>query len=427
MSHRSPASRRARWCLGIGALALLACDTNVTNPSLIATSDIDPLTSASILTLSAQQTFWVGLNSMVFAEGVFSGEAWTTDVNVAAPDFGRRTMAPLAGNNQAPIWWNPMQAGLAGNEKVIALLTGVTGADTSQNLARAYMYSGFSLQHMGESSCVGVITGGPALTPTQTLDSAISRLQHAITIGTANAGAGGDSIAEASNVALAQVYLQLGQYANAVSTAALVPASFTFSANYIVNLANQGRVANLVYEGATAGSSGKTWVVPPAFQALNDPRVPWKDLKKLAYDTVEFVESTKYTSDASPIRIASGLEASYISAEASLQLGDPTAALALIAARRAAGGQGAFTGSGTTAILADLMDQHSRDFYMEGKRLADYQRNPTAVPYVSPAGAPFYYSAVSTFGSENCIPLTLNESQANPNFPPNYVSPVVLP
>lgn len=423
MSNRSPASRYARWRLGIAALGLLACDTNVMNPSLIATSDINPLTNATMLTLSAQQNFVTALNSIVWAEGVFSGEAWTTDNNVAANDFGRRTMAPLAGSNQAPTWWIPLQTGLAANEQVIALLKAAAGADTSQNLARAAMYSGISMQHMGESSCVGVISGGPGLTPTQTLDTAMNRLQLAVTIGTANGGLAGDTIVMASNVALAQVYLQLGQYANAASTAASVPPTFTFSANYVVNLSNQATVSNLIYEGATAGASGKTWLVPPAYQALNDPRVPWKDLKKLAFDTLEFVESIKYTSDASPIRIASGLEASYISAEADLQLGNTSPALALIAARHTAGGQSAFTGSGSVAILADLMDQRARDFYMEGKKLADYQRNPSAVPYVAPSGAPFYTPSLSTFGTEICMPLTLNESEANHNFPANYVSP----
>jgi hypothetical protein len=182
-------------------------------------------------------------------------------------------------------------------------------------------------------------------------------------------------------------------------------------------------VSNLVFEGATAGATGKTWLVPPAYQALNDPRVPWKDLNMLAYDTLEFVESLKYTSDASPIRISSGLEASYISAEANLQLGDSAPALALIAARRTAGGQGPFGGSGTVAILTDLMDQHARDFYMEGKKLADYQRNPALVPYVGASGTPFYTPSLSTFGNEICMPLTLNESEANSHFSPNYVSP----
>ena len=180
-----------------------------------------------------------------------------------------------------------------------------------------------------------------------------ARLQQTIAIGTANGGSAADSLAFAANVALAQIYLQQGQYANAVTAAALVPPSFSFVANYIVNLANQGRVSNLIYEGATAGASGETWVVPPAFQGLNDPRVPWTDLKKLAYDTIEFVESTKYTSDASPIQ-----PRVRIGGELHQRRGEPPAgaiprrrsrvdrAGALPAHR---GGQGPFTGSGMTA------------------------------------------------------------------------------
>ena len=425
MSNRSPNLRRARISLGVAAIALMACDTNVLNPSLIATSDLDPSSAAaqSVLTLSAQQAAWVAYNAIVYAEGVFTGEAWDTGVNVAQPDFGRRTMSPLAGNNQAPIWWNPLQRALAANEQVVALLHPIAGSDTSQNLARASFYSGMLIQHMAESSCVGVISSGPALTPKQTLDTAIVRLQMAVAIGNKNGGVPAESLATAANVALAQIYLQQGLFANAVTAAAGVPANFAFKANYIVNLANQGRVANLVYEGATFGASGSTWVVPPAYQALNDPRVPWIDLKRLAYDTIEYVQAQKYTSDASPIRIVSGLEASYISAEANLQLGNPAPALALIAVRRAAGGQPPFAGSGTAAILLDLLDQKARDFYMEGKKMGDYQRNPAVEPYVSPAGTPYYLPNVTFFGNEICFPLTLNESQANTNFPSSYVSP----
>ncbi len=425
MSNRSPALRRTRISVGIVAVALMACDTNVLNPSLIATSDLDPTSAAaqSVLTLSAQQAAWIAYNSIVWAEGVFTGEAWDTNINVAAPDFGRRTLSPLAGNNQAPIWWNPLQSALAANEQVVALLTPIVGSDTSQNLARASFYSGMLIQHMGETSCVGVISGGPGLTPKQTLDTAIVRLQAAVAIGTKNGGVAADSLAMAANVALAQIYLQQGLFANAVTAAAGVPANFVFNANYIVNLANQGRVSNLVYEGATFGASGKTWVVPPAYQALNDPRIPWKDLSRLAYDTIEYVQALKYTSDASPIRIVSGLEASYISAEANLQLGNTAPALALIAARRTAGGLPAFGGSGTPAILLDLLDEKARDFYMEGKKMGDYQRNPAVEPYVSPSGAPYYLPNVTYFGNEICFPLTLNESQANAHFPANYVSP----
>lgn len=424
MSNSSRAPRRVRWSLGLAALGLLACDTNVLNPSLISTSGLNPATASAqnVLTLSAQQSAWAAYNNIVYAEGAFAGEAWITSISTTVVDFGRRTQSPQPQNVSGTTWWGPLQTALAANEQAVALLKTVGGADTSTNLARANFYSGMLIQHMGETSCVGVITGGPALTPAQTLDSAIVRLQRAIAIGTANGGKAADSLAKAADVALAQIYLQQKQYANAITAAGLVPAAFSFVANYIVNLANQSRVSNMVYEGAISGS-GRSWVLPATYQALNDPRVPWTDLKRLAYDTLEFVLSTKYTSDASPIRLESGLEASYISAEANLQLGNSAPALALLAARHAAGGQPPFTATTKTAILTDLMDQKSRDFYMEGKLMADYQRNPAILPYVAPAGSAFYWSNPTPFGNQICFPLTLGESNANPNFPANYISP----
>ena len=282
------------------------------------------------------------------------------------------------------------------------------------------------IQHMGESKVAwGSSAEVPGLTPKQTLDTAIVRLQAAVAIGTKNGGVAGDSLAKAANVALAQIYLQQGLYANAITAAAGVPAAFVFSINYIVNLANQGRVANLVYEGATFGASGKTWVVQPAYQALNDPRVPYKDLNKLAYDTVEYVQALKFTSDASPIRIVSGLEASYISAEANLQLGNTAPALALIAARRTAGGLPAFGGSGTPAILLDLLDEKARDFYMEGKKMGDYQRNPAVEPMSRRRERRNTCRSVTYFGNENLFSADAEREPGEHELPRQLREPAV--
>ena len=65
-----------------------------------------------------------------------------------------------------------------------------------------------------------------ALTPAQMLDSAIVRLQQAITIAGGLTGAEATRIVNTARVALARAYLQKGDNANAATTAALVPAAF---------------------------------------------------------------------------------------------------------------------------------------------------------------------------------------------------------
>ena len=147
-------------------------------------------------------------------------------------------------------------------------------------------------------------------------------------------------------------------------------------------------------------------------------RVAWRDGGRNAQDTqFRYFQNLKYPGWATPIRIASGLEASYIVAEAKLQGGDQGPALALIAARRTAGTQPPFTGTGAAAILAELMNQRARDFWLEAKHTGDMNRNPAATPFVGVAGAPFYKAAQGTFGAATCLPVPLAEVNANPNFP----------
>jgi hypothetical protein len=193
-----------------------------------------------------------------------------------------------------------------------------------------------------------------------------------------------------------------------------VPAAFVYNVVNVDDASNRA-LGNLVYQYDIGGN---LIVVPDAYRALADPRVPWKDAAKKAQDAqLEYYQQLKFTGYATPIRIASGLEASYIVAEANLKNGDPTAATALIAARRASAGQPAFTGSGTAAILAELMNQRARDFWLEAKHLGDWNRNPTATPFVGASGTPFYKPAQGNFGTSVCLPVPTSETTANPNFP----------
>jgi hypothetical protein len=117
-----------------------------------------------------------------------------------------------------------------------------------------------------------------------------------------------------------------------------------------------------------------------------------------------------------PIRVTSGLEASYIAAEAELQQNDPALALDLIADRREAGGHSPFNGATAAEILAELMDQRARDFWLEAKHLGDYLRNPEATPFVPPAGSAFYKPDQGEFGAMTCLEVPFIEKANNPNF-----------
>lgn len=385
-----------------------ACDLGVSNPSVIDAGRFDPGADAAALSLSAQTSFWDAYANAVTWGAYLSGELWVGAVRQETNDFGRRVIG--AGNlDLNPALWAPLSLAIASNERVVRLLDGARDVD----YARAAMNGAFALELMAEHFCLGVMLVGPPMTPAQTLDSAIVRFEKAVLAASAVTGPEAARIADAARVGLARAWLQKGEYAKAAEIAANVPSAFVHNAIYVDDLTWRGRVANGVYQS----TASNTQVVAAAYRALGDPRVPSIDLGRKAQDgTLELVIQTKYTGYASPIRIASGLEASYIVAESRLRLGDPSRALTLIAQRRAAGAQTPFASTAAPAILAELMDQRARDFWLEAKHLGDYTRNPAATPWVPPAGSPFYKPAQGNFAPLACLPVPNDEVRANPHF-----------
>jgi hypothetical protein len=395
-----------------GVVSMAACKMDVINPGVIDASQFDPRGDAATLSLSAQSNFYKAYTGSVYWSAFFSGEAVVGAVRQETNDVGRRVAT--SSTSDVGNAWSTLQRSLATNELAVQALAKGPNAAADINLARAYMNSGFSMILIAETYCQGDIMVGPPLTPAQMLDSAIVRFKQAVAIGGASGVAEGTKVVNASNVGLARASLQKKDYATANTYASLVPAAFVYNAVTVDDASNRA-LGNATY---SYDIGGRLIVVPDAYRALNDPRVAWRDAGQKAQDTgLQYYQQLKFTGYATPIRVASGLEASYIAAEAQLQTGNSTAATTLIAARRAANQQPAFTGTGATAILAELMNQRAREFWLEMKHLGDWQRNPAATPFVGASGTPYFKAVQGTFGSATCLPVPLSEIVANPNFP----------
>ena len=163
--------------------------------------------------------------------------------------------------------------------------------------------------------------------------------------------------------------------------------------------------------------------VSPAWR-VTDPRVPQRVAPSnlLPQDpnyTVDrgapYVIQNKYPGFASPIRLASRLEADYIAAEAQGNAQE----LVLIQARRAANGQPAYAGATDDAsVLAEFETQRGLEFYLEDKRIGDLQRNGAAVLFVPVPGSTYFKAGFAPVGSQTCFPLPITETDNNPNFHP---------
>lgn len=398
---------------GVMAVGAASCSLDVTNPSVIDAGTFDPTKDGTTLALSAQTNFYQAFQSVALYGGLISDELWTGAIRLQTNRLASRTFAGSDDINAD--FFALLSLAVASNENAVTALASGPDAASDVNLARASMNFGFSTELMAETMCSGVIQGGPELTDDQLLDTAITAFSRAVTVATA-AGSAGAEIVNGANVGLARAYLQKGDNANALAQANLVPPTFVASTVQMDD--PQPAARNRLGNGVYITSSGTTQIVAGLYRALNDPRVTFVDVGINAQDgRNRLFRQTKYPAVISPIRIASGLEARYIAAEAQLKTGGNTApALALIAERRAAGGQPAFTGTTTAAVLAELMDQRARDFWLEGKHMGDIIRNPTAAALVPPTGSVFYKSEYGNFLAPACLPVPFAEKANNPNF-----------
>ena len=92
--------------------------------------------------------------------------------------------------------------------------------------------------------------------------------------------------------------------------------------------------------------------------------------------------------------------------------------LAFINERRAVGNQGDMPPTtDMTALMTELMEQKTRDFWLEARRMADFRRNPQYMSYIIPAGTDTYYKPeLGVVKGETCWPVPRNEYDNNPNF-----------
>ena len=324
----------------VAALGLASCNMDVTNPSVIDAGTFDPTADGKTLALSAQTNFYMAFQSVALFGGLISDEIWTGAIRLQTNRLASRTF--LASDDINADFFAPLSLAVASNENAVTALAKGAAADSDQNLARASMNFAYSVELMAETMCSGVIQGGPELSDTQLLDTAVAGFTKAVSTATA-AGPAGTDIVNESNVGLARTYLQLGDYTNAAATAALVPSDFVANVVTSANVSTQGTLGNQIY-GTTAGGQA----VAPERYRVGDPRMPIDSTSQGRAPTLNGLPSIfqkKFTSYADPIRLASGLEAQYIVAEATLQGGGGTAAaLSLINTRRAAGGQSPYGG-----------------------------------------------------------------------------------
>ncbi|HEX8361907.1 MAG TPA: hypothetical protein VF613_17440 [Longimicrobium sp.] len=357
--------------------------------------------------------------------GAAGGEEYLFDQRRVTPDNGTHSFFLYA----------PMQRTRFLADSVASRLRGLLAdsAGRDRRLARVQAYSGHSYLILAEGLCNSPIDVSAPLPPDSLFNRAIVRFDDAIRIATAAKAVAGapaavtlsaDSIINFARVGAARAYLNMGNMAKALELARPVPAAFEFRASYSKNSTREtSEFFRRMVTPAWASLSNTP------FEAIkNDPRVPRPATLSPVQGGSGFVPRppssfSGYTAtltggewtEGGTVRIASGLEARYIVAEAE---GVNAANLLFVNQRRAIGEQVALPAGTTEAeYQAALRDQRRRDFYLDGHRLGDLRRylrlyNVNDFPTGSYLG-----STTLNYGDQTCLPLNLAEIDNNPNVP----------
>lgn len=385
----------------------------VTNPNVIDAATVDPAAGATTLALSVQQNWAVAYGWMAMYGAWFSEEANVSDTFPTRNEFGFRTITDLNTSLNGDVW-TPLSRVVASAKTVLDL--DLPNPTTNINIARAATFRAYAMLQMATDFCTGTFSGGPELTTAQMLDSAIFWFSKGYDVGKANNSADGIALSNAALVGRARAKLQKGDNAGASADAALVPAGFQYDMRYTDDAGNRARLSN--YQWQYSFDRGSISVAP--WYRQSDPRVPYRAPGSTTANPQDsnipggFYQQIKFPGYASPVRLASKLEADYIAAEAS---GNAQTQLALIAARRTAAGRPAYTG-GTDAVSVktELFNQRALDFYLEGRRVADMRRSPASISNITPAGAEYFKPGYGNVGTNVCYPLPRTETDNNENF-----------
>jgi starch-binding outer membrane protein, SusD/RagB family len=377
---------RGRAAAGAAVLGLMvgltACDAllEVTNFEAIDERDLNDPKMVREMVNTAVNAYQQDFSYMAWVGAIFTDEAVNGHNFSQYRDLDLRIIED--DNTRLRVMYQIAQGARAvGDEMADRIEKVVDNPSSSLELATALTYAGYGHIMVAEYFCYAPLNDhSPAVRSDSIMALAVNRLGRAATIAqAAGSGAEAQRILNLARVGAARAALNRGKLPEAIAFATPVPADFTA---WVTHLNSPTSLRNAFF-GATSGTN-RTIGVDVTFRGLDDPRVrhdpDWvrgHNQSTQLYTPFRSSSFSGWTKDGpnlaidevTSIRLASGLEARYIIAEAG---GMSDAQLrAFINERRAVGNQGEFTG---TDLKAELRDQRRRDFFMDGHRLGDLRR-----------------------------------------------------
>lgn len=362
------------------ALSFVACNTDtilhVDFPGQIPTDQINDPALAAVLVRSVIGDFECAYSNYTGGSSVHSDEYETSNSNVPLANWGERTITPdendySIGTCEGNFGMNlTIHTARLQAEDASTKLAGWTDQQVPGRAslqAQAKAYGAYSYLLLGEGMCQVAFDGGAVQPPTAALMLAETKFAEAITFAQAS---GNTDMLNLARVGMARTKLDLKKYAEAATFASQVPAAYNKNVD-------RGQESNRRWNKLwrLAEQQG-AYTIATAYRNMNDPRVLVKDAGRGAFNSeVRLWVTTKYTGLVSPIRLASGIEANLIQAEALIQQNQVAQGMALINARRTAVGLTPLVALTQAEAITAVIEERRKELSFEGgHRLNDLLR-----------------------------------------------------
>lgn len=425
----------------VAALASTGCDESifdVKNPGRILDDDLNTAQGVKSLVTGMSADFSASYDDLSFTTARLSDEIVGSGSYFSTGRYRRGLFDSEDSNG----FWAGVQRARWVAEAGLIRMRNIEGYqfDGNPETARAHLFGGLANRWFGENFCqvifsqpyddenpgpAGEIDTGDAMERDAAFRRAIALLERAIQNG------GGDSdILNAAEGGLAQVYMGLGDFSNAVAHAAKVPTDFVFAAAYS---SNSGRETSQIWNETHGRHEVSAWMTLAGTVGAGDPRTPWTDCSAEgsgcpsgngADGQTIHVRQEKYPTRDDDIPLVKGTEMRLIEAEGALMAGDLAGAMAKINEMRAHHGLDPLESDGTIGSITggdggganltsmsgwDILDRERHlTLWLEGRRLWDLHRWDH--PHLDGGGV-VYEATVARRAS--CMPISLDECQVN--------------
>lgn len=427
----------------VGAGLLAACKTE----SLVDLQNPDLITGAVVRDSANAEQLYNGVlfefgravsgaaatndNPGIFGvSGLMADEMWYSSTFETMQDIDSRNITDLSNGVLTTVFQRIHRARNIA-DRTFAQFTAIDKGSTVK-AAQVANLSGYTFLFLAENFCSGVpvsktelsgeLVFGSPLTTAQLLDSAEARFTTAMNIATTVGDANELNLAR---VGMGRALLDEGDFAGAATAVASVPDNFVYNVVYSESATgqNNGLWQNINSErrSSVASAEGVNGLVffnrGPAGTNTIDSRVSVDSVGFGIGTSTPLYSQHKYNTRGAAIRLASGIEARLIEAEAALNKGASASYLVTLNTLRVSGG--------VTGVLVDPVTASGRvdQFFAErakwlwltGHRLSDlrrlvrqYGRTQDAV---FPTGQTIFGAP---YGSEVNLPIPFQERN-NPN------------